>query len=232
MADTTLVIEFLFRLLFGTFVFNCNTQTFIKVRKFTQTYFYGVVVEYNAFEYIFIGHKGNLGTRLVRRADNLKFALRNAAIIDLFIMIAVLEDLDFEPFGKRVNDGQADAVQTARNLVTAAAELTACVQLGKNDLNSRNALGMVNTRRNTAPVIENGTRSVGIYGHAYGITIPGKRLVYRVIDNFLNKVMQTAQIGGTDIHTRSFSDVLKPLENLYLTFAVLTCNFPGFFLVH
>ena len=53
--------------------------------------------------------------------------------------LAVAVDLDVEPLGQRVDDGGADAVQTAGCRVRAAAELAAGVQLREDDLDAATA---------------------------------------------------------------------------------------------
>ena len=46
--------------------------------------------------------------------------------------MAVLRNFNFEPLGQGVDNGRTDAVQTAGDLVAAAAELAAGVQDGQN----------------------------------------------------------------------------------------------------
>jgi hypothetical protein len=48
--------------------------------------------------------------------------------------VLVAADLDLEPFGQRVGDARADAVQAARDLVAAVPELAAGVQIGEDQL--------------------------------------------------------------------------------------------------
>ena len=62
---------------------------------------------------------------------------RIAALIALAPHVAVAADLELERLGQRVHDGDADAVQPARNLVPLAAELPARVELGQHDLGGR-----------------------------------------------------------------------------------------------
>jgi hypothetical protein len=52
------------------------------------------------------------------------------------------------------------------------------------------------------------------------VSKPSHRLVYPVVDDFIDKVMETARAGGTDIHTGTLANGLKPFEYLYVLFAV------------
>ena len=67
--------------------------------------------------------------------------------------MSVTGDLSLHPLGKSVNDRRTDAVQTAGNLVTAAAELTACVQNGENNRQCRYSHLFMHGNGNTTSVI-------------------------------------------------------------------------------
>ena len=68
---------------------------------------------------------------------------------------AVFVNFNFKPLRKRVYNRRADAVKTARNLVSAAAELTACVKNGEYYLESAFACLFLDVNGNTASVIRN-----------------------------------------------------------------------------
>ena len=48
-----------------------------------------------------------------------------------------------------------------------------------------------------------------------------KSLIYRVVDNFVNKVVQTSLPGRSDVHTGTFAHSLKSFEHLNLFGVVL-----------
>ena len=68
---------------------------------------------------------------------------------------AVFVNFNFKPLRKRVYNRRADAVKTARNLVSAAAELTACVKNGEYYLESAFTCLFLDVNGNTASVIRN-----------------------------------------------------------------------------
>ena len=63
--------------------------------------------------------------------------------------------------GQRVDDGDADAVQAAGDLVAAAAELAAGVQHGQHDLDRRLALGGDDVDRDATAVVDDPDAAVG-----------------------------------------------------------------------
>src|SRR3546814_5508674 len=79
---------------------------------------------------------------------------------------AVAPDRQFEPFGQRVDDADADAVEAAGHLVGIVVarilELPAGVKLGHDDLGRRNAFLGVDAGRNAAAIILDADRSVAV----------------------------------------------------------------------
>jgi hypothetical protein len=66
---------------------------------------------------------------------------------------------------------------------------------------------------NSATVIDNAQRSIGHQSHLNLCAISCERFIDCVIDDFIDKVMQTAFAGRADIHTWALADRLKPLED-------------------
>ena len=129
---------------------------------------------------------------------------------------AVLVHLDLKPFGKRVDDARADAVQTAGDLVAPAAELAAGVQDGENDLKRRPSGLRLNIDGNAAPVIHNGDGVALVDRHADLRAVAGKRLVDGVVHDLIDQVVQAAGAGRADIHARTLAHGFQTLENLNL----------------
>ena len=72
-----------------------------------------------------------------RDADRLHVGVRHAARELLAVDLPVAVHLGDEPLGERVDDGDADAVEAAGDLVAAPAELAAGVQLRQHDRQRR-----------------------------------------------------------------------------------------------
>ena len=73
--------------------------------------------------------------------------------------LAVAVDAQPQPSRQRVDDGHADAVQTARHLVGVLVEFPARMELGHDDFRRRDALARMDVGRNAAPVVGDGARS-------------------------------------------------------------------------
>ncbi len=103
-------------------------------------------------------------------------------------------------------------MQTTGNLVGIGVEFTTGVQGSHSQLNSRNPFLRVDFNRNTTAVIRDCAGVVHVEGDLDPVAITGHRFIDRVVDDFVNQMVQTADIGGTDIHGRPFANRLKPLE--------------------
>ena len=113
---------------------------------------------------------------------------------------------------KRVDDGHADAVQAAGDLVAVVVELTAGVQDGHDDLGRRASLLGVDIDGNTASVVDDRDRFVGVDRDRNFLAVTGERLVDGVVDDLENHVVQArAVIGIADVHARPFSDRFETL---------------------
>ena len=92
-------------------------------------------------------------------------------------MLAVT-NFNFEPRRQRVYYRGAHAVQTARDLIAAAAEFTARVQNCENNADCRYSLLRMNTNGYAAPVIGNANYAVIQYFHQNLIAVARKRFIY------------------------------------------------------
>ena len=91
--------------------------------------------------------------------------------------------------GQGIHNRDTHTVKTAGNRVTAAAELTARVQDGHNDLNRRLVLGRVLINGNTASVIDDANAAIGQDRDLNVVRVASQGLVNGVIYNLIHQVM-------------------------------------------
>jgi hypothetical protein len=129
------------------------------------------------------------------------------------VELAVARDLDLEPGRERVDDRDADAVQSARDLVAVRVELAAGVQRGHHDL-ERRALGLgVQVDRDAAPVVGDRDRVVAVDDDADRVAVAGERLVDRVVHDLVHEVVETADADVADVHRGTLADGLEALQH-------------------
>ena len=144
----------------------------------------------------------------------LELALRYAALVALAPGEAVAANGQLQPLRQRVDDRDADAVQSAGDLVAAAlAELAAGVEHREHDLGRGPALLLVHVDRDAAAVVGHGDARVGVDPDVDEVALAGQGFVDRVVDDLVDEVMQPARPGGADVHAGSLSYRLEALEN-------------------
>jgi hypothetical protein len=149
-------------------------------------------------------------------AHLLDLAHPHALLVALAPQVPVAPHLDLEPRRQRVGHRRADAVQAARDLVAAAAELAAGVQAGEDELERRDAGLLVDADRDAATVVVDGDDALGIDLHDDLGAVPGERLVDRVVDDLPDEVVQPARARAADVHAGALAYRVEALEDLDL----------------
>ena len=105
------------------------------------------------------------------------------------VLLVLAPDPQLQLARQRVDDGDANAVQTAGNLVGVLVELTAGMQLGHDDLGCRHAFTLVDVDRNAAAVIAHRDGIVGVEHHLDAARIAGECFVDRIVDDLVDHVV-------------------------------------------
>ena len=134
-----------------------------------------------------------------------------------------------QPFGKRVGNGRAYAVQTARIFVIPLSEFTACMQFREYELYARNLFLGVNIGGDPSPVVLYGGASVRVQRHFNSICIAVCRFVDRVVHDFPKNVVQPFDPRRADIHTRTHTNSLETFQDLKVAGGVFLCFLRRFF---
>ena len=137
----------------------------------------------------------------------------NATVVGLSVDSSVAVNLHLEVSGQGVNDRDTNTVQPTRHLVTAATELPTGVQNGQNHLHCWLFFHRMLVHWNSATVVDNSDPTIGEQRHRNRRGVTGHCLVHRVVDDFVDEVVQAPLTGGADVHARAFADGIKALEN-------------------
>jgi hypothetical protein len=104
-------------------------------------------------------------------------------------------------------------VQPARDLVAAAAELPAGVQLGHDHLERRQPGVRHLVDGDAASAVAHGDRVVGVDRDLDQVVVARERLVDRVRDDLLHEVVEAARAGRADVHPGAQADRLESFEH-------------------
>ncbi len=152
------------------------------------------------------------GAALRGAPDGLHRSLGEAPAVALAVQGAVLVDLGDQPLAQGVDHRGAHPVEPAGDLVTTAPKLAPGVQLGQHHLQTDLLLGGVHVHRDAPPVVHDRHRAVLVQGDQDGVAVAGHGLVDRVVDDLVDQMVQTAKVGGADVHPRPPTHRLQPLE--------------------
>ena len=115
---------------------------------------------------------------------------------------------------QRVDDRDADAVQTAGDLVAATAELATGVQHRQRHRDRGHLLAGRGVGRDAAAVVLDPDAAVGLQGQHDPVAVTGQRLVDRVVDDLPDQVVEAALTGRADVHARPLAHRLEALQDL------------------
>ena len=104
-------------------------------------------------------------------------------------------------------------MQAARHFVSVSVELAASVQLRQHDFGGGDFLLLVDVDGDAAPVVNDGDRIIHVNKDFDAVAVAGEGFVNRVVDDFVDKVMQADLAGRADIHRRAFAHCIPPFED-------------------
>ena len=163
--------------------------------------------------------EGRVRGALLRVVEFAGLAAAEAHLVGL----AAAVDLHVEAGGQCVDDGGADAVEATRGRVGAAAELTAGVELGVDDLDARQALSGHDVDGDTSAVVCDGGGVVGVQAHVDRVAVAFQGLVDRVVDDLPEAVHEAPVVGRADVHAGALAHGLEPLEDREVPCVVVGC---------
>gem|GEM_PF-3190118 len=172
------------------------------------------MTKFNSFKYHCIRHKFYRSTHFIAFSDFLDISVRYTSLVSLKIFFSVFVDRNFQSFAQCIDDRSSDTMKTSRYLVCSFIEFSSCMKDSENSLQSGFSCFFMLINRNTSSIIMDSHRSVFIETGGDSGTMTSQRFIYRIIYNFLDKMMQTFGICGSDIHSWSHSDGFESFQNL------------------
>ena len=215
LPDAALVAHGLGLLSAGSCVADGDAQAGVQERLLPHTGVQRLVVVLQRVEHLRVGLEGHGGAGVVGVADDLHL-LGDVPAGELhFVNFPVLVYLHRQPLAQGVDHAGAHAVQTAGDLVAAAAELAAGVQHGEHHLQRGTSRLRLHVHGDAAAVVGDGDGVAGVDGHGDIRAVPGQRLVDGVVHDLIDQMVQSAGAGGADIHTGALAHRLQALQHLY-----------------
>ena len=112
---------------------------------------------------------------------------------------------------QRIDHGDPDPVQSAREPVAPLRELAARMEPGEDELDARNAFVGMDVDGHPAAVVADRQRIVPVRDDRELARLSGDRLVDAVVDDFLRKVIRP---GGIGVHARTLAHGVEACQHL------------------
>ena len=179
----------------------------VEERQLAQAFGEDVVVELDVGEDDRRRLEAHARTGAVGGAGDGQRRNRLAQAVFLLVELAIAMDGELQHLRKRVDDGDADTVQAARDFVGAVVELTARVQHGHDDFGGGTTFFGVDVDRDAAAVVLDGDGFVGVDRDDNAVAMAGERFVDSVVDDLEHHVVQAgAIVGVADVHSGPLTD--------------------------
>ena len=190
-----------------------NLQSLCQECHLTETLFQCIIIKYCFLKDFLIRKESNLCSSHLRLtiSVNSEFIAYFTTLITLFINLSFV--------------GNLYSVQSSGYLVPSTAEFTTGMQDCKYNLNCRKSCLMVDSYRNSTPIVCDRYRIVFVNVYLNFITVSGQSLIHRIIYNLINQVMKSSDGSAANVHTRSFSYGFQSFQNLNLVRSVFSVKF-------
>ena len=198
-----------------------DLEVLVEECRLLQTVVQRVEIVDAGLEDLVVGPEADSGARRLRSAHDLHFldglAARKLHLVD----VAIAAYLHDHTLGQGVDDGDAHAVQSARDLVGRVIELTAGVQDRHDDLERRDLFDRMLVDGDAAPVVDDRDGVVSVDRHLNLGAETGHGLVDGVVNDLPHQVMKTAGARRANVHARALTNGLETFENLNLAAIVI-----------
>ena len=199
----------------GALVGEMNLKAFVKEGELTQALSEGVVVELGYGEDGLVGQEVDFSAAAFAWAHLAELGRGCALGVVLLPGEVVTPDLDVELFAEGVDAAYADAVETARDFVVGGVEFAAGVKHSEDDLDGGHlfAVDDLVVDGDSAAVVDYRDGVVDVDGDIDAGGVAAEGFVDGVVDDFINKVMQTHLAGGADVHCGTQPDSRQTFED-------------------
>ena len=209
---------YMFHFRFSAVLVN-NRQFRIQISRLMHPAFHIVFPESGFFKDFRIGKKINLCSGLLCLPDLWKKSIfelyhRMSLCIAIMIHISTLTNFHIHIRRKRIHYRRSDSMQSSTCLISIVIEFSSCVQRRKYNAGSRYSLRM-HANRNSTSVVLYRTGTICLKGDPDFIAGTRQMLIYRIIDNLIDQMIESFGRGTSDIHSRTFPDCFKSFQYRY-----------------
>ena len=155
--DTSLVMERIFLPIFFPEIFQTDLKTLGKKCHFTETLFQNIILKNRIFKNRVIWKEGYFCSADCRITftNYFKWIHDLSFFVALFINLSFTADFNFQPVGKCVYNRSTYSMKSSGYFVSSTTKLSTCMKDSKYDFYCRKSCFVIDSDRNTTPVIYN-----------------------------------------------------------------------------
>jgi hypothetical protein len=131
----------------------------------------------------------------VARASHGHGGVGNPGVVHLEPALAVQVDMGLAPGGKGIDDGDADAMESARDLVGSLVELASRMELGHDQLQGRDAFLGMYAHGDAAAIVLDPDYVVFLENHHDVGAVAGQGLIDGVVHDLIDEVVEPIDSG-------------------------------------
>ena len=162
-----------------------------------------LAVEIGVREDLRVGPEPDHRAGAVGLPHRLDLGLGHATLVFLVVDLPGAVDPDLQPLAQEVDRRDTHSVEARGHLVAPTAELAAGIEPGHHELQGGQAFFLVDVDRDAPAVVVHLDAAIGEEGHDDPLGVARERLVDRVVDHFVDEVVQPGRARRTDVHART-----------------------------
>ena len=116
---------------------------------------------------------------------------------------SVTANLNIQICGQGIYNGRTNAMKSTACLISRVVKFTACMEGGKYKTLCGYPFRM-HIHRYSASIIGDRTGTVFLQSHLNIRAVTGQMLIYRIVHNLIDQVVQTFPGYASDVHSRTF----------------------------
>ena len=212
LGDAAAIVELMRAFWLFTLIVNRDPNSFIEESLFAQAFRELLKTKFDRIKNLCVRLEGDLGPALSRFAGLLESGNGNAAFVFLFVRQAVAPNFQVQRLRKKVHHRNAHAMQAAGNFVGVRVELAAGVKFCHHNFRRRLLFLLHQIDGNAAAVVDYGNGVIKMNRYFNRVAVSCQSLVNRIVDNFVNQMMQAHLACGPYVHSRSLAHGLATFQ--------------------
>ena len=164
-----------------------------------------------------VRQKINLCSRLLRLSDHRQQPIhqlyhRQSSLVSIMMNPPAPVNLNVHMNRQRIDHRRSHSMKPSAGLIGIIVKLPPCMKGGKHDTRRRHPL-LMHLNRNSPSAVLHRTRTIRLQNHLDLITISCQVLIYRIVHNLINQMVQPLGPHSSYVHAWPLPDCFQTLQD-------------------